>query len=498
MMNMEVTPSKQTENPFINEDNQADEEWYQERIKNTDQGGCEWKGSADTTKAISSDEWVEHRQAEGWCWFVGDERHISLWNHNTDIKTNIDAMYQWARADGIEKRQIAMPLEKRLPRIHGFQFDPSESEVFSKNGCTFRNKFKSQKDFASEALLLVSESEREDRVLTPNSHMQEFKEFIFRLTGCEEDKKWVTQWLAHMIQKPWERPSVHPLFRTQHGIGKNVLVERVMGKLLAHQTVTTSLKEIRNSHSESIANNILVLVDESKAKGMNVYLELKSMLTAGEMVINPKFVRPYKQRLYSRFMFADNTEGRAFSIEQEDRRIYVCSYVIHEQDKAETQEFIEGFLAWFEFSWCEVYEYLASYDISDWNPHVCPMTEAKRDYLDMCEDPVKGLIRGYKEAGWQSITELSWNNYMSKEDMDESYLWSALHTGVAFKFELEEEGFRSVRTTKTIDGKQHRINAWTLDGLTGVRGYNLVLKENSERRGDSIEGVSALGANYIV
>ena len=116
----------------------------------------------------------------------------------------------------------------------------------------------------------------------------------------------------------------------------------------------------------------------------------------------------------------------------------------------------------------------------------------------MCEDPIKGLIRGYKEAGWQSITELSWNNYMSKEDMDESYLWRALHTGVAFKFELEEEGFRSVRTTKTIDGKQNRISAWTLDGITGVRGYDLVLKENSERRGDSIEGVSALGANYIV
>jgi hypothetical protein len=51
------------------------------------------------------------------------------------------------------------------------------------------------------------------------------------------------------------------------------------------------------------------------------------------MVVNPKFVRPYKQEIYSRFMFADNTEGRAFNIEQDDRRIYICEYVLHEIDK---------------------------------------------------------------------------------------------------------------------------------------------------------------------
>ncbi len=503
-MNMEATKNTEVDNSrscpvtgrFLAGEGEADQFVYvndksQEQIdfENYDVGQAE----------KCPQEWVDNRQAEGWCWYTGDERIVSLWNYHTDAKTSIDAMHLWARADGFDKQKITTPLERRLPRIIGVRFEPKEAEVFTANGCTYRNKFKSQREFAHECLETISESEMEDRITYPREHLSEFKEFIHRITGCKEDEDWITGWLAHMIQKPWERPSVHPLFRTEHGIGKNVLVEQVMGKLLADQTVTTSLKEIRNTHSESAANNLMVLVDESKAKGMNVYLEMKSLLTATEMPLNPKYVRPYKQKLYSRFMFADNTEGRAFSIEQEDRRIYVCKYVVHELDKVETQEFIESFLAWFEHSWYEVYEYLDDYDISGWNPYVCPMTEAKRDYLDMCVDPTKRLVKGYMRQGWETITEFSWNSYIAREGMDETYLWQALHIKAGFKIVLEEEGFRSVRTTKVIDGRQHRVAAWTLDGVTGAAGYNLVLEENAKRAGEEpADAVCELAEAYSV
>ncbi len=498
-MNMDVTQSIEVDSNLSATVKQPKEEVFKEQIESLDRKMVEWEALDDAKTIKCPKEWVDERSAEGWSWFAGDERIVSLWNHHTDAKTSLDAMYLRARKDGFSKNQIIQPLEQRLPLVDGVRFEPGEGEIFTVNGCNYRNKFKSQREFAHECLQTISESEIEDRTYFPREYMREFKEFIYRITGCVEDEKWITQWLAHMIQKPSERPSVHPLFRTQHGIGKNVLVEQVMGKLLSGQTVTTSLKEIRNSHSESIANNILVLVDESKAKGMDVYLEMKSMLTASEMVINPKYVRPYKQNLYSRFMFADNTEGRAFSIEQEDRRIYVCHYAIHELDKAETQEFIESFLNWFDYSWYEVYEYLENYDISDWTPYVCPMTDAKRDYLDMCEDPTKRLVKGYMQQGWETITEVSWNSYIAREGMDETYLWQALHIKAGFKFVLEEEGFRSVRTTKVIDGRQHRVAAWTLDGVTGVAGYNLVLEENAKRAGEEPEdAVCELAEAYSV
>ena len=478
---------------FLAGEGEADQFVY---VNDKSQAQIDWDNRDDTQTIKCPKEWVDECGAKGWSWFTGDERIVSLWNHHTDAKTSLDAMYLRARKDGFSKSQISQPLEHRLPLVDGVRFEPGEGEIFTVNGCNYRNKFKSQREFAHECLQTVSESEIEDRTYFPREYMREFKEFIHRITGCIEDEKWITQWLAHMIQKPSERPSVHPLFRTEHGIGKNVLVEQVMGKLLAGHTVTTGLKEIRNSHSESIANNIMVLIDESKAKGMNVYLEMKSMLSSSEMVINPKYLRPYKQKLYSRMMFADNTEGRAFSIEQEDRRIYVCQYVVHELDKAETQEFIEDFLAWFDYSWYEVYEYLDNYDISDWNPYVCPMTDAKRDYLDMCEDPIKRLIKGYRQQGWETITEVSWNSYMAKEGMAETCLWHALHIGPSFKFELEEAGFRAVRTAKVIDGRQHRVSAWTLDGVSGVAGFNLILKEDAERAGEPEYAVCASAEAY--
>jgi len=105
----------------------------------------------------------------------------------------------------------------------------------------------------------------------------------------------------------------------------------------------------------------------------------------------------------------------------------------------------------------------------------------------MCEDPIKRLIKGYRQQGWETITEVSWNSYMAKEGMAETYLWQSLHIGASFKFELEEEGYRSVRATRLIDGKQHKIAAWTLDGVAGVVGYDLILVENAKRAGEEPE-----------
>ena len=312
-----------------------------------------------------------------------------------------------------------------------------------------------------------------------------FREFIGRLVANDEDYEWLMCWMAHMIQKPEERPSVHPLFRTEHGIGKNVLVEQVLNKLLAGHTATTSLREIGNAHSETVANNLLVFVDESKAKGLKEYLKLKSVLASKEAMINPKYVRPFKQTLYSRFMFADNTEGRAFSIEQDDRRIYIMEYVVHERDKAETQAFIEDFLGWWSANYDTAYQYLYEYDISNWNPYVCPLTDAKKDYLGMCTDQYEDLISKYRnETDRMTITQESWNRFIGYQgyslETSEQLLWTALHLNkdAYFKRKLEDVGFREERPSKRVDGVQKRINAWVLTN-SGVRSkYDLVIKEN--------------------
>lgn len=454
----------------------------------------------ESTQGIESslDEWISNLQLNSWCWFESDKPKPSLWNHTTNTTSSLDNMLIRAAKAGINKESAKAALERQLPMISGTRFTPSLPNVITQNGCNFVNTFKTylgssllepcdplQDDFG---LYLPEDTELHKYSVEP------FTELLERLTSNAEDSKWLMCWLAHMIQKPEERPSVHPLFRTEHGIGKNVLVEQVMNKLLCKQTVTTSLREIRGSHSESSANNLLVFVDESKAKGMNVYLELKSLLTTNEILVNPKHIRPYKQQIFSRFMFADNTQGRAFNIEQEDRRIYVMEYVIHEYDKEETQLFIAGFLEWFSVHWQLVYGYLLHYDISDWSPHNCPLTEAKKSYLGMCEDPVDSLLQEYIAAGYQTLDSHRWDGLVISHGLNEYYSWSKITCTDSFKYQLENAGFVKLRVGRT------RATGYFLNGLEGQRAFDVLIAERDKIDNDGVggRGVSAEAVGYSV
>ncbi|MDN3696394.1 DUF5906 domain-containing protein [Vibrio cortegadensis] len=438
----------------------------------------------------SKNEWVSRLKAEGWFWFEDDKPQPRLWNHRTDTSSSVSNMKTRAIKADLKPSDAIYALQRRLPLVSGTRFMPNKSQFISENGCNFVNTFKAWKeddykpqgDAKTLAQILEQPFLPEDP-LVQKMCVEPFIELINRLTIGSGDTEWLMCWMAHMIQKPEERPSVHPLFRTEHGVGKNVLVERVLNKLLCKQTVTTNLKEIRGTHSESVANNLLVFVDESKAKGMNVYLEMKSLLTTSEVLVNPKHVRPYKQEIFSRFMFADNTQGRAFNIEQEDRRIYVMAYVIHEIDKEDTQEFIGEFLDWFSVSWELVHGYLLNYDISKWSPHSCPMTEAKKEYLAMCEDPVEQIIKEYRNAGWESIDEGRWNSLIIGANLGENFIWSKLSQNTSFKYQLEDAGYQKKRVGRS------KATGYFLDGLKGEAAYAVLIDERERftRAGDSID-----------
>lgn len=442
------------------------------------------------------DEWVAQLKAYGWCWFEDDKPRPHLWNHKVDAKSSLENMLIRATKAGLNKADARIAIEKKLPLVSGTRFMPDKPEFILQNGCYYVNTFKtytgkSIMEIDDEILPLEELYLPEDQMLHKYA-VEPFLELIDRLTINQEDNDWIMGWLAHMVQRPEERPSVHPLFRTEHGVGKNVLVEKVMNKLLCGQTVTTSLREIRGAHSESATSNLLVFVDESKAKGMNVYLELKSLLTTSEALVNPKHIRPYKQPVFSRFMFADNTQGRAFNIEQEDRRIYVLEYVIHESDKEETQQFIGKFLDWFNVHWQLVYGYLLNYDISSWSPHVCPMTKAKRDYLGMCEDPVSVLLQEYIESGWQSLDSYRWDSLVLKYELDERYSWSKITCTEGFKYQLEDAGFVKRRVGIT------RSTGYFLNNLVGKIAYDILMDEKERFEAESESTVNFPAEGYTV
>ena len=444
----------------------------------------------------SSSEWslakefAQQKVMEGWRYRLDNINKPYLWNMTSNALTSLEGMKIKAAKHGVKDMDIAAwSIRKFIPDIDGIRWIPNGPEIISVNGCNFLNTFKKMADTEDEDE--NSWLEHFEGMELDKYDVSPFLELMERLSPDDQAKQWLVCWIAHMLQKPEERPSVHPLIRSVQGVGKNVLVERVLNKLLLGQVVVSSAKQIRGAYSEDLANNLLVMVDEIKSKGMDFYLSMKSILTTTQATINPKYERPYQQEIFARFLFCDNTEGVAFRIEEEDRRLAIFDYTPHELDLDESREFIKGFLEWFNAYWMDVHHYLMNLDISEWDAHTAPDTEAKRDYVGICRDSLTRYIEQYAvETGRRTITEASWDSFivMATGVVDSEYTWQRLAKKEDFKYRLTDRGYRFGQWNKRTGEVRERVRAWILGDEKGAVAYDLVMSEASPSVSQEIEG----------
>lgn len=195
-----------------------------------------------------------------------------------------------------------------------------------------------------------------------------FLDYIARLVPDPDERHIFMQWIAHIFQKPSERPSWHVMMSSEPGVGKGFLVESILHPLLHHTSVVSSFTKVLSQFSTIVEDNLLCLLDDCKAKNEDTQVKLKSLLSEARAYCERKGLQGGMVNTYTRFILASNEE-KPISLDATERRWWVPMPLVHRDDKQKTQEFIQTLDDWLSLpgSLCAVYNWFMSYDLRGFN-----------------------------------------------------------------------------------------------------------------------------------
>lgn len=134
-----------------------------------------------------------------------------------------------------------------------------------------------------------------------------------------------TDFLAHMIQRPWERPTWAPVHVSPtQGLGRGLLHTLIESITNPYSVTATPQELFESPYNIYLKNNLWIGVEETEtksAKGANP--RLKELVTARTANINPKYGKQLSSYpIYARLFFMTNAID-ALPIEESDRRFWV-------------------------------------------------------------------------------------------------------------------------------------------------------------------------------
>jgi Family of unknown function (DUF5906) len=126
-------------------------------------------------------------------------------------------------------------------------------------------------------------------------------------TGNAAHYQWVLGFLAHMVQKPHEKPGVALVLRGDEGVGKGFLAYWLGQLCPQHYVAVSQSVHITGRFNAHLQQALLVFVDEAFWAGdKQGQGTLYRMITDQDMLIETKFQTPFLVKSMHRFIIASN------------------------------------------------------------------------------------------------------------------------------------------------------------------------------------------------
>jgi hypothetical protein len=191
---------------------------------------------------------------------------------------------------------------------------------------------------------------------------------------CGEDAlkaSYFIKWLAHLVQRPWEKCVVVPVIIGEQGTGKGLLTDHILANMLGPFYIRIDkagvIKERFNAEQ---AKKFLTVLDEASWRGDHELSSIMKSLTGNAtMTVEEKFGGRYAIENYSRYLITSN-DFDAIRLEISNRRYLVLEASTKwkgSEKFAKLAELIrKGQLAEIFF------DYLSNVDISDFDSFAFP------------------------------------------------------------------------------------------------------------------------------
>ncbi|MEM5495940.1 primase-helicase family protein [Paraglaciecola mesophila] len=205
---------------------------------------------------------------------------------------------------------------------------------------------------------------------------------------CPCDEKAATyfiQWLAHIFQKPAEKPTVAVLMKSAEGVGKGRLNDLLKMMLGANAEQVNGIYQLTGRFNAIIARRLLIIGDEVDMTTKAAFDRAKGIISERNISLELKGVDPESIPNLARFIFTGNHD-QIISAGTRERRFLVLEPSAHVLDDhnyfAELSKHIniDGASAFLH--------YLLNLDLTGFNPFKAPATKGLIDEKLMNLPPV--------------------------------------------------------------------------------------------------------------
>lgn len=178
-----------------------------------------------------------------------------------------------------------------------------------------------------------------DKGKTPiNEDESKFLQLLKKHCQQPDIYEFVKCWIAHIIQKPWEKSCIALiLYSKLGGVGKNCLVDgikAIIGKKYCGQL--QSIKDITKTFNSHLCNKLFIYGDEVCGKAKELTDFLKNIVSRTECTLEKKNVDPFQVSDVVNYLFTTNNE-HCFKTDETDRRM---SFIRCLEERMSSQESI--------------------------------------------------------------------------------------------------------------------------------------------------------------
>ena len=232
-----------------------------------------------------------------------------------------------------------------------------------------------------------------------------FRDLVSSGMGDEEPVvDYAMKYFAHMIQKPFEIPGTAIIMSShRHGTGKDTLVNCMASIIGSHAVHYNSETQFWDKHDTKKEGAILIHLEEACARANKAKSsELKALITADRIDMNPKGIKAYDVPNVARIIMTTN-EADPVNLEESDRRFLI----VNPSNRLLTADWIAiysqiktpAFIA-------TVGRYLETLSLDGWNPRKLPMTAIKAGLLDLSKPVELEFIEQLDNGPWKSAAGL--------------------------------------------------------------------------------------------
>jgi len=206
---------------------------------------------------------------------------------------------------------------------------------------------------------------------------------LLDILATGEQKEYLLNYLAHILQKPLENPKVAVVLTGLKGCGKDtpidIFMEHVVGALYSKNY--DSNEQFFDKHDLGRLNKFLVKLEEAdpvicKKNASN----LKARITANYSSFNPKGLNPFEAANYGRNFYTTN-KGNPFEMSDGERRFFIMNAKANRKGDYEYWKDIRKTL-FTPSAGRAIAEMLLARDISKWNPFDMPVSEYQKAVVD--------------------------------------------------------------------------------------------------------------------